>query len=352
MSCVVVLLISFSLVWLVIMGGLGWRFKEKEYVWEFADFFYYPLSVVGYILLALSYERTREITRLNQQEAEMEYRLEEFRRQQPAQPAFTSTDIGSSFLRVSYDGTMLIVKMGQACEQSLLLDLNENKEYGSPLNWKCLRARDDGAKTDQILKGFQPPDERSELDVMARSIEDFCSRGSKLIDALESVGGINSIIYGELKQTFSELANKNLPSIDWSTTERSRKAFLDTIRAKRDEFISGTLPEYQVMAREQWDAESFTAGNVALSFTMCLRIPSAYKQQKETFDRWQGTVKEIRQKADEQKRIIEDLQKTPPSPSSMETRVDKLKSDIWPFFIVLALGLKFGKGVATVRRGT
>jgi hypothetical protein len=332
MSSIVVGLILFSLAWLSLFGLLGWRFQHND-AWEFADVLYYPLSVAGLILLALSYERTREITRLNQQEAEMEYRLDESRRQQPA---LTSTDIGSPFLRVSYDGIMQIVKLGQACEQSLSADE------------KCLRARDDGAKIDQILKGFQPYEGLASDLATARSIQDFCSRGYKVIEALESVGGINSIIYGELKQTFSELAKMNLTFFDWNTTEQHRNAFLVTIRAKRDGFVSAMPRDYQGTVREQWDAESSTAGLVALSFTMCQRIPSAYKQQMETFYRWESTVKDLQQKTDEQKRIIEDLRKTPPGPSSMETRVDDIKSNTWPFIIVVALGLKFGKGVSKV----
>ena len=181
----------------------------------------------------------------------------------------------------------------------------------------------------------------------AETVKDFCDRGYKLIDALQAGVLIGNPVYGALKTSFAELAKRNLSPADWEATEQARKAF-DATQAQEADSILRAANANEL--KEYYEIERQFATSLFSSLAMCVRIPGADRQNLDRFERWASEGAKAKADLNTLKANIETLKNSPPELPALEGFVKFILDNLWSFILVVALSLKFAKGINQVRR--
>jgi hypothetical protein len=308
----------------------------KAWVWDWADAVYYPIAIVGVVLLFVSTERSRSVDALRR---EVEQAKRNITAHENTKPEFNAHNFQPVFLETSYGLLMSEVGLGDACAKVLL-----------ETSIRCITARDHARIVHKLFDGFSIPKAPAEDTRTAESIREFCERGYRLIDALQADVLIGNFVYAALKASFAELARRNLSPMDLGATDQAQQVF-DAAEAKEAESILGVASgDSRKELTDYYENERKFATNVFWSFSMCLRIPGADTQNLDRFQRWATEGDRAAADLHTIQGNLEKLQNSPAQLSNAEKLIKFILDNLWPFILILALSLKFARGIANLRK--
>jgi hypothetical protein len=315
-----------------IIAGLA---VPRAWVWNWADAVYYPIAIVGVVFLFISNERSRSLDALQRDVGEAERRVID---QEKAKPEFNARNFQPVFLDSSYGLLKSEIDLGDACARI------------PDVTIKCITAKRHAEIAHSVFDGFNIPKTLAEDTSTAETIKDFCDRGYRFIDALQTNVPIDNSVYGALKASFADLAKRNLTPADVGTTEEARDAF-DAAQSREAETVLRLVTgESAKLIREYYENERQYATNLFSSLSMCLRIPGADRQNLGRFEQWASEGAKAKGDLNTLTANIKALKDSPPELSTWEKSIKFILNNLWSFILVAALSLKFARGLSQLRR--
>ena len=153
----------------------------RAWVWNWADAVYYPIAIVGVVLLFISNERSRSLDALQRDVGDAERRIAD---QEKTKPEFNAHNFQPVFLDSSYGLLKSEIDLGDACARI------------PDVTIKCITAKKRAEIAHCVFDGFKIPKTLAEDTSTAETIKDFCDRGYKYIDALQTNVPIDNSVYG------------------------------------------------------------------------------------------------------------------------------------------------------------
>lgn len=320
------LLIGFSLICLLL--ALVWGFYwHQSRVWKWIDVIYYPVAILGICLLFISRQSDRELIDIRTQQIQLEQQRQNHLASKPTPPR----DVPAlDDFKQRYEMIQTEAQLGQACQ------LSGEVSCVPPVAHERLIRRD--------FAGFPPATSAGDPLSAAAYIDGFCRRALTLIDSLTSSNEVGADIFRELKTSLA--AQPAEP--DFRSSLSSQNAFEADLRGRLDGVLPALSEDVRSTYRAIWEVNSRFAMTLHWAASACLRIPAGQTEWLQTMQRWNAktpTIESARADLEDRVKKIKD------KPLG---GVDLLYSfvivSLWPFVIVLALALKFAKGVAGVAK--
>jgi hypothetical protein len=332
MGLIEAILIAFAVGCLLAATGFG-LFLPRSWIWNWADPIYYPLAILGVILLFISSERARQLSDLRADRAAIVQVLEQ---QNRSKPTFKITNIGSAYLKTSYEFIAIEANLGKTCREGFVASM------------ECVYARDNESAISAAFNGFDlPPDPKEDLSTAER-INDYCRRGFKLIDSLEVKGGFQSAIFSRLKESFAEVTIEKLNPGDIGFTQLAQQSFSARLSSDRENYIRLMPLDRRDQLQKMWDIYASFSSSIYSAFSMCLRIPESLVQNLKEMAQWEQEHSTLlAEKTDVEGKI--QAAQSEPDLSWFQLVLAFILAKFWPFALVAALALKFAKGVASLR---
>jgi hypothetical protein len=304
---------------------LGWRYCSS-FFWHYVDVIYYPLAAIGVILLFLSNDVQRElldVTVLANQQSEA---LVEMKSQKPT-VAVLNTD---SLLSANLDHLALITKWAEICQ-------------GGPSNAdaRCLAVKDIGPLVSKFLlvaKGDYPTYEERLLTV--------CTAGDQLLENIRTSQAISPLVMDKFLEHYTRTTSKQLSPLAFlKIVEEANQFSVETLRYaeqihriafKEDDAGGRLLLDVQ-------KAEISYGEMLFLGLSQCITAP---RRELGSLQTWSATTKT----KEEAVASLEGRRRQLKESATRHTTALWLQLNLWPFALVVALSLKFAKGVATLRK--
>lgn len=317
-------IICFSFVVLIVGLLIGWYFP-KWGGWEWVDAIYYPLAIVGIILLYLESTSVREIASAQEQRYTLEQRLNEIERARPEVRAQLS---GRDTVRGAGEILSSISRIARICERT-----------PSTTFAACFVAADFAPITQQaerVLLGYN--DERD--------LPDVCEVAGVVFREIGGSAALSSFLtkpvarhyFKGLEEGFMPFEFKAVQSYIDGLKPRLEKEAKDMVRALN------WNDEERALMEPRYEAHIEYGIRILESFEVCLRAPENVRsgQYAEWVSRQAATRSQYEQ-------IEQELQQLHIAANQLGTAAI-LRASYWPFLIILALSLKFSKGIASLRK--
>lgn len=313
----------FALCLLLLGLGAGLCFPSVRF-WEWIDVIYYPLAICGVILLFLESENVRSLATLEGEKTDLSVLLKDVENTRPEGNAQLS---GRDLVRGAGGFLTNISKLNRSCQRSpSTLPVCFVVEDLAPII----------APGEQILLSYDGPEDLGDVCKIAGEIFTEMAESRELSGFLMSP--IADHYFSGLKQGFDPLSFELVqnyvaglrPELDNMAVEMIAAINMD----EEDQARMKPLYEQQI----QWGM------SVIRAFSVCLRAPENIRSG--AYGTWVSKMGEAR--ANIEFKEAELLQMRINANNLNQAAVFRVS--YWPFLIILALSLKFAKGVAALRK--
>lgn len=304
-----------------LLGLLGWR-RPKFCLWRWADVVYYPLAAIGVVLLFFSNDINRTLLRIeaNQREVEQVWAA----RPNP-RPDLQFSPSSAALLNARFSWFKAIRSLGEICQSSSTEGCSAYRTMASAIQ--------------TTFGDFQIPQEDDKIE-LARAEDRFCKAGFAYVDlmARESVFALGG--YDKLKTALSDLAKGE-------DEARLRTQLQRTMAADRKIFESVSDPEQRMLAMPNMKVQGEHVDDLFRQLNWCATRGTTDSKNLLTLDRWQA--EEVK-RAQTRQRFVRDLEvaRGNKTPSAIQQLSRIVQQQLWPYFLILALSIKFGKATAGV----
>jgi hypothetical protein len=328
MSITISSLTLYAGVLLLIAAAIGYFFPHWR--WNRVDLFYYPLGAIGILLLFQNSQKERQLIEFEKQQETQQTEINVIVAQRPE----TSMQIQSEdLLHVSFSLVQKEIELGQTCKQAVSNDAicMVAEKLVDPLS---TIDSDFGAKTQEAASFDQ-------------KVEILCDLFPQMMDRLEKASAISERITRKMRTTYDEGLNKNFSELDFDAVRNYLSNFENDVNAETDRILSvlsasGDTQGLDTLRKIDYE-ESRVAEMLLMSFENCLRAPSAIRNG--TLTSWRDKYNKASQKMGGLDEEIKAAKEALP----LATESNRFRVNYWPLFLLFALALKFGKGVAAVR---
>lgn len=315
-------ILVFSLVFLV--GGflVGWFLPTAKF-WDWVDTIYYPLAIGGVILLYFESTGIREIAFAEQQQRTLERQLEEIDEVRPEIRAQLS---GQRIVHGAGELLSVIAEMARACERA------------PSTNASCFVAED-----------FAPIIERGEAILLAyqdeRDLAGVCDTAENLFHELAENAAVSTFLTEQIAQHYFEGLEKDFEPVEFGAVQTYIEGLRPQLEAEAARMVRVLQLDSEDLARMEPHYEAhIDYGMLTIkAFEVCMRAPENVRSgyYAEWASKRGATQSEYDQK-------LQELHQLRIEANQLGTAAI-FRASYWPFLIVLALALKFSKGVAHVR---
>lgn len=315
-------IVYFSLLAFALLGIIGYFFNRSK-AWSYIDVIYYPLGAVGVVLLFLHQSSERQVLDLLGQYEQKQTALRMLQEEKPNVDRLLQED---KFLRVSGSLLETIPELGEACKGSGSVAPN------------CMTARELGPIVSKYLNAFSKPQNDE-------AIVRVCQASELLLNEVKEEWALSPFIAEELIDHYRKGLRKGFYELQY-----------DAVSSYVDSFEAAAKPEAEKIARVVANSEAEEKSLLARystdirfgltilrSFSICLRAPEPLRNGK--FLEWSNAYTEANADSSKTESEIQELSKK-----------EMKRSDLvlfsffwWPYIIISALALKFGRGVSGVR---
>jgi hypothetical protein len=295
-------------------------------LWRYVDPFYYLLGACGVLLVALAVERNLVAERLQQDEAALS---QAWKSQPNIKPRPELRVTGAEMVGVALQGLRTAKTIAEHCA------------YGP--KYSCSVYRPIAEELAKAIAGFDlasPADEFGQ----ARQERDFCRRAMSLVSGLSRRDDLlDGGAFHDLQQALAANAK--------TAASREQVKIALTRQIDRDQLhIRDALDDSQ---RETADALMSGFKNYALLTVsmvgFCADVSGVNDDGLRQIDTWQD---EQRRRASSLAGIRKKIEFA--RVSNAKTRIQALsatvRNSLWPFILILAAAIKFGKSFADLRR--
>ena len=316
-------LMGIAIISFLLAAILGWVFYDGRF-WSFVDIIYYPLGCVGVVLFFFLGASEREEILILESLAETEAEIQSVQDQR----AFSENQTDRQILK-STRGFLFTVR--EMAEVHRLYPTGPEKFAPA-------------AAVDPSLKAFLVETETLSLDDSASSLSKQSEAAKNLLRQIHDEGVLSQTIATELvnhyadglKKGWSDLvvnmdaANTHVLEFDQRVDDK-----VETMQANWTfEEQAAILP---LLEHEKETAELLLHG---LKPYMCVTV-----DKEDAFLNWQSELNQTEESKEElQARIL-----SPQTSAQGSSSLKKTKLLIWPYVLVIALSLKFAKGVAGLK---
>lgn len=305
--------------------GLAGRRWPEACLWKWADVFYYPLGAIGVVLLFLASEANRTHMQLLADKAAFEDRWSEHLGKRP-QPEFG--DSSTELLAARYSRLQVVVDHGKLCET------------GSTPG--CSVRAGLGKLVQESFSGFTPNPKKDERIERVRKEVEFCRRSGALLDRLDAEPGATENVLA-VRQGLAQVAQAGEEAAAMAVEQRmaeQRRRFLEVV---------------QPSARHNAATDALIRGDFALQLfshlAWCASRSPDDIQNLWAVDRWEGQARWMNeQRTDIDRGLAES--RTGTKSTSWERSARSVLQERWPFILVFALAIKFGKAMSSIPAGT
>lgn len=314
-------IVIYALILFLLMGLLGFLFRRYS-VWKYLDLFYYPLGAIGVILIFFMQSDARAILEFSERQQTVIQQLKDVI---DNKPSVGDLHISDEFLRIS--GRMLntIVRLGNECSGL------------GPTDQECHVAKQIGPIVEPYVKDFQVYNNEENYEEIMYSI---CSNARNLFSDIQKETDYSELILKEAMNHYIEGLKKGF---QWADIESIYK-YIKSFRVRAERRYSSIIPhieeKYRKFVKEKYDAEIDIATTIMHSFSICMEMPEAITNGEMKI--WKEKVSLIK----DRKLDIENKVLTIMTRNIKNTPASYFNYLYWPYIIILALALKFAKGVA------
>ena len=304
-----------------IFGLLGWL-RPRLWLWRWVDVIYYPLAAIGIVLLFFTNDINRSLLKIeaNQAAAEQAWR------ERPNPRPDVEFEAGSAgLLRARYGWFDAVRRLGDVCAKSTTEGCSAYRKHAEAML--------------ATFGDFSVPQEGDTV-ALARAEEAFCRAGFNYVERLAEDSFFAFGAYDRLKEALGQL-NKG--------KDKARlMAWLDR-KMTEDQHLFATLTN----KKERAIAAPYTKVEVEHSLALfgqldwCATRDNRTSQNLKTLDVWQAEEGNRARSRAQYVRDLESVRRNKPlTPLQQASRA--LQQQWWPYILVLALSLKFGKAVSGI----
>lgn len=313
------LLIYTTIVFLV-AGALGFS-RLKASVWAWVDCLYYPLAAAGIILLFHNSGGQRQGIEAVQKKELLQQELVQTIAHQPR--VHVDIDAGLYTSYISLIAT--IPGLAAVCPEASSTPACDAAKKLSPVIEEFLKTANAGADLP-----------------MEKRLLSTCNAAESMLLKLEKSGVLLSATSRELIGSYKALAQKNLGLGAAYEIERANEVIKSESQAELKILDQGGYLQSEAGAfvKEVISAQVNNATLILKGLAPCLATPnSELKQLNEWTDK----------KLTTEQRIQDFNQTIEKAKAYVDLGFYSFQLNLWPFVLVLALALKFGKGVSGVK---
>lgn len=305
----------------LLIGSLGYL-RPKCWLWRWADVIYYPLAAIGVVLLFFSNDINRTLLRIeaNQKEAEQAWAANPNPR-----PDVKFSPSSAALLNARFSWFATIRDLGEICQSSSTEGCSAYRPMANAIK--------------STFGDFQIPQEDDKV-ALARAEGRFCKAGFAYVDLMASEGLFALGGYDKLKTALAGLAKgKDEAGLQLELQQ--------AMAAERKIFDSISDPEQRMFARPYLKVHGEHVEDLLRQLNWCATRGPADSENLLTLDRWQA---EENKRVLTRQRFARDLEiaRGSKTPSAIQQLSRIVQQQLWPYLLVLALSIKFGKAIAGV----
>lgn len=314
-------LYSILLLFLALAIGLT---KPRSRFWDWVDAIYYPMAVVGVLLLYLESASLRSIMSTEEKRAELAAEFHAISASRPdLEMSFSSIDL----IQGAGGWLKLISKMEKACDGSTSLN---------PACGVVDRFAPITKPSERLLLGYEGPEDVGEI----------CRAAGGTFSELSNDPSLSAFLMKPLAEHFFHGLERGFHDTEFERVS----AYIDEVNLKLEDEIRKMIGYLSLNAEEEalmkpiYEKEAYYGWIVMKAFEVCLRSPEEIRSGE--YAAWLEEREAVQGEIDLRDEELRDLRLSERSIGP----VAKLRLSFWPFVIVLALALKFAKGVAHLKR--
>jgi hypothetical protein len=173
-----------------------------------------------------------------------------------------------------------------------------------------------------------------------------CSAADTMLQDVAKTGAISSIVWGELVLQYKTAAEKKLDPLDHSAIEREIQAFEQRAVAQVNEIHRLAFKVEDDGSRRLYEirrAEVEFSTWILWGLASCITSP---RSELDTLAKWTESKRTTESEVQDAMGQRDRLRDAPTrDPSLLRVQLTQ-----WPFVLLTALALKFGKGIATIKK--
>ena len=306
----------------ILAAILGWVFQGARF-WSFVDLIYYPLGCVGVVLIFFLTTSEREEILLLESLAETEAEVQSVQGQRSLSEIRTNRQILKSTRGFLYT-------VREMAEVHQLYPTGPEKFAPA-------------ATVDPYLKSFLAKTENLATDDSPTSLSKQSEAAQVFLRQIYDEGALSRTVAAEMMGHFADGLNEGWT--DMVSNSDAANAHVLKFDERVDRKIEALLSDWTFEEKEAilplLQNEKETADLLLHGLKPYLCVPIA---KTNTFLDWQSQLDSEDSKEELQKRVLD-----PQIAAEGNVNLKKTQLLIWPYVLVLALSLKFAKGVAGLK---
>lgn len=314
------LLIIFSVTAFFFIGLIGFLCHKSKF-WTWVDCLYYPLAAIGIILLFHNNSGQRQVVEATQKQELLQKEQQLALENQPR--VKVKMDVGL------YEGYINLInsipKLTEICKESVSTPKCDAAKKLSPMVTKFVSVANAGA----------------DLPIEKRLLK-TCNSAESMLLEIEESKALLSTTTQELIKSYKSLSQRNLGLGAYYEVGIAngviKSKSLDQIQMLDEAVYRGS--EAGDYVKQMQLAQVDNATLILTALTPCLSTPNSELKQ---LNDWTETQITTQQSIDRYTKIIET------SKNYFDPKTYAFQLNLWPFLLILALALKFGKGVSSVK---
>lgn len=312
---------SFFFLFVGFIGGLS---APKSKFWDWVDTAYYPLAVLGVLLLYFENAPLRTIASIEDNQADS---VSELRVIEELRPRTDMQISEPSLIRNGGEWLKLISKMDTSCDGAArTLPACYVVEDLAPIT----------IPAERLLLGYEGPDDVGKI----------CDAAGSIFARLQNSRSLTTFLMRPLAEYFFQGVEKGFHSNEFESVQ----TYINNLQHSLEKEVQKMLSDLSLNEDDEarmapiYAAEIRYGLIVMRAFEVCMRAPEEVRSGKYSawLDRSQNKQSEIELQEEELRRLRQSAHAIGPA--------TELRISYWPFIIVLALALKFAKGVAHIRK--
>jgi hypothetical protein len=317
-------LIVFLVTFFLLALYLGRRFYESKF-WHYVDLIYYPLAAVGVALLFANTTVQRQLLELTQLEETHKELLADLVEKRPQ----VRVDLNQEAVDASFGLVATIPEFAKACR------------YPGNIDPRCTVAE----KLAPLVENFVKIASTSPGKTLELRLAVACPAADKMILALREDERMSAIIGDELVVRYKEAVGKKLQTLSLNFLKEE----IDTFQRSADselKLVRNALNDESPSAKYVMDMYKHEIEFGAILMQGLFPCITSSRQEIDTLANWTKS----HQTEKDQLASFDAERKKMSTAGPQFPQLARLHLFIWPYVLVLALSLKFAKGVAAVKK--
>lgn len=301
--------------------------RPKANGWKLVDIIYYPAGAIGVILLFFAANSERRVFNLERAFESQRLTLEKVQLQKPK---IIKGSISLDLIGANAGLIKAVSDLGIICMQTFSIEprCSVTKELSGPLK----------NAHDKIQFLF------SENKGVENVIYGYCSTFSGLLEELSERNALRSSVINSMAEWHKRALGMNFHFLDYHSSKKYLDDFVVHLQQQSDLiFRAITGSEYELV-QSIYGVQNEYAKTILGAYDICWHAPKVIRDG--TFSSWTKKIADVNASLKNTMSKVMAARKK----STREQSIHEFLIVFWPYAIIFALALKFGKSIATLRQ--